>query len=109
MNHLYLVSITGSLDWVPEHNKSLTEQFVFKKMIWMLKTFPISGLSCVVLSVLVLTVSSALLAKRYKQGKTYEIEIEKEMWVGKYHFYLGEKLSTFLTTNSSLFLSNKIG
>jgi len=37
------------------------------------------GLSCVVLSVLVLTVSSALLAKRYKQGKTYEIEIEKEI------------------------------
>jgi len=37
------------------------------------------GLSCVVLSVLVLTVSSALLAKRYKQGKTYQIEIEKEI------------------------------
>merc|ERR1711976_20720 len=37
------------------------------------------GLSCVVLSVLVLTVSSALLARRYKQGKTYQIEIDNEI------------------------------
>ena len=72
--------IAESLYWFPEHKISLTgEQFVLQKMIWILKTFPISGLSCVVLSVLVLTVSSALLAKRYKQGKTYQIEIEKEM------------------------------
>ena len=42
-------------------------------------TFTIPGLSCVVLSVLVLTVSSGLLARRYKQGKTYQIEIDKEM------------------------------
>jgi len=37
------------------------------------------GLSCVVLSVLVLSVSSGLLARRYKQGKTYQIEIDKEI------------------------------
>jgi len=37
------------------------------------------GLSCVVLSVLVVSVSSALLARRYKQGKTYQIEIDKEI------------------------------
>merc|ERR1711953_325864 len=37
------------------------------------------GLSCVVLSVLVLSVSTLLLARRYKQGKTYQIEIEKEI------------------------------
>jgi len=37
------------------------------------------GLSCVVLSVLVLSVSSALLARRYRQGKTYQIEIDKEI------------------------------
>ena len=47
--------------------------------IYALSTIP--GLSCVVLSVLVLTVSSGLLARRYKQGKTYQIEIDKEMWV----------------------------
>jgi len=37
------------------------------------------GVSCLVLSVLVLTVSSVLLARRYKQGKTYQLEIEKEI------------------------------
>ena len=52
-----------------------------RKCIIFLIFFIISGLSCVVLSVLVLSVSSALLARRYRQGKTYQIEIDKEMWV----------------------------
>merc|ERR1711910_41250 len=37
------------------------------------------GVSCLVLSVVVLTVSSVLLARRYRQGKTYQLEIEKEI------------------------------
>ena len=54
--------------------------------IYALSTIP--GLSCVVLSVLVLTVSSGLLARRYKQGKTYQIEIDKEMWVWFVFLYI---------------------
>lgn len=37
------------------------------------------GVSCIVLSVLVLTLSTGLLARRYRQGKTYQLEIEKEI------------------------------
>ena len=54
--------------------------------IYALSTIP--GLSCVVLSVLVLSVSSGLLARRYKQGKTYQIEIDKEMWVWFVFLYI---------------------
>jgi len=37
------------------------------------------GVSCIVLSVVVVTTFSALLARRYRQGKTYQLEMEKEI------------------------------
>merc|ERR1712115_757525 len=39
----------------------------------------IMGVSCILLSVVVVTVSTVLLARRYRQGKAYQLEIEKEI------------------------------
>ena len=75
--------------------------------IYTLSTIP--GLSCVVLSVLVLTVSSGLLARRYKQGKTYQIEIDKEMWVLVFlYIYLLKVSSVFSKYCEKRFVASSI-
>lgn len=38
-----------------------------------------AGISCSLLSLLILSVSSVLVVRRYRAGKTYQLELEQEM------------------------------